>query len=486
MTNKSIAELPFLNRETTNADKIYPPKILQFGGGNFLRGFVDWMIEILNESTEFKGSVIIVKPTEKGDYKALKNQDGLFHVSSSGISGGNLIVENKLITCVSKIIHSYLDWENFIKTAEIKSIRFIFSNTTEAGIKANPIDQFSQNPPKEFPAKLTRWLYHRFQYFSGSEASGCVIIPCELIADNGDELLKCVIQYADWWELGESFKTWIQSHNTFCNTLVDRIVPGFPTDRKEELFQQIGYRDELLVDAEPYHLFVIQASTAIQSELPFDQTHLNVVFTHDLTSYRKLKIRILNGLHTSMVPIGILSGIETVRETVEHERVGAFLQKLLFEEILPSLDFQKELLEKYAADILDRFKNPFIHHQLISISLNSISKFKTRVLPSILDYYQKNNVLPKRMVFAFASLIWFYRGKNKTEIILLKDDSETLLFFKNLWADFSNKKIVMEELVERILRQTHFWGTDLNEVQGLKKALVGHLIKFEENGFSII
>jgi len=478
MSEQSISSLPLLNRKTQKVVKELSPKILQFGGGNFLRGFIDYMVQVLNEETDFAGSVIIVKPTERGDYAALKSQDGLFHVSMNGIKDGKLVTENKLVSCVDEVLHAYHEWDAFLKTAEVPSLRFIISNTTEAGIKVDEKDTFSEKAPHEFPAKLTRWLHHRFQHFSGSAASGCILLPCELIENNGIALSKCILQYADLWSLGEEFKKWVVEQNIFCNTLVDRIVPGFPTARKVALFQSIGFQDQLLVDAEPYHIFVIQSPKEIQAELPFSQTNLNVIFTDDLEAYRKLKVRILNGAHTSMVPVGYLSGIESVREAVEDEVMGDFIQKILFEEILPSLEFSEEVLEKYANDILDRFRNPFLHHRLISISLNSISKFKTRVLPSLLDFYQKKKVLPSRIVFSFASLLWFYRGKRGEELIPLNDDSETLLFFKMLWEKFDAQEISMEALVTTILEQEDFWEMDLNEVEGLRAQLVAHLSAF--------
>ncbi|MEM6964001.1 MAG: tagaturonate reductase [Bacteroidota bacterium] len=485
MVDKNISILPPLNRSTAGIAEKRTPKIIQFGGGNFLRGFFDWMVDTLNEKTDFDAGVIVVKPTERGDYTALRNQDGLFHVSTNGIKDGQLISKNELVRCVNQVVHPYRAWETFLRTAELASIRFIVSNTTEAGIKVNSEDQFTDTPPKEFPAKLTRWLYRRFSYFKGNETKGCIIMPCELIENNGDALRSAILEYTRLWSLGDDFQKWILDHNIFCNTLVDRIVPGFPTTRKAELFQKIGYQDDLLVDAEPYHIFVIQSEKDIKDELPFHQTNLNVVFADDLASYRTLKVRILNGAHTLMVPVGYMSGLESVREAVESEIIGKYIQATLWEEIIPSLDFPPEVSEKYAAEILDRFRNPFIHHRLISIALNSITKFKTRLLPSLLDFYNKKNTLPPRIVFSFASLIWMYRGKRKSAIIPLQDNPETITFFKKLWSDFYNNTITIDDLVKTVLASVDFWQKDLNEVEGLRETLVKHLKDFEESGYQV-
>lgn len=460
-----------LNRKTTNLLAKKPLKVLQFGGGNFLRAFTDWMIDELNQQTDFNAGVIIVKPTEGGDYTALRNQEGLFHVQTKGVKNGELIADIQLINCVQQIIHPYLEWDAFLKSAEIATLRFIVSNTTEAGIQFNPNDRKTDRPPKEFPAKLTQWLYHRWQYFQGHPNSGCIHLPCELIEQNGRQLKTCILAYADLWQLNEGFKYWINQHNHFCNTLVDKIVSGFPKDNIKTIYNTIGFKDELIVDGEPYHIWVIEASKEIQVELPFAKTGLNVVFTDDLAPYRQLKVRILNGAHTTMVPYGYLAGINTVREAVEDKDVGAFLHNALFEEILPTLDFPQATLEKYTNDVLDRFKNPFIDHQLISIALNCTAKFRTRVLPSLLAYYQEKGILPKNLIAAFAALLYFYKGKRGTQDIPLKDSEEVLSFFKSLWQKWDKKVINTQQLVLTVLQKEALWGQDLTQIKGLTIAL---------------
>lgn len=469
-----------LNRKTAQLPANKPLKVLQFGGGNFLRAFVDWMIDELNQQAGFNGGVVVIKPTEKGDYTTLRTQDGLFHVITKGIQAGNLVSETQLIECVQTIIHPYNQWSAFLNTAQSPSLRFIVSNTTEAGIQFNSTDTFDDAAPKEFPAKLTRWLYARWQHFKGSPESGCIHLPCELIAENGQQLKKCLLQYADLWELEAGFKDWINQHHHFCNTLVDRIVPGFPKENIEATFQTLGYEDQLVAEAEPYHIWVIEGDETIQKELPFSQTNLNVVFTDDLSPYRQLKVRMLNGAHTTMVPIGYLANIETVRAAVEDEVVGRIIKTALFEEISTTLDFPEAQKKKYANDVLDRFKNPFIHHQLISISLNSTSKYKTRVLPSLLAYHQKYNKLPDNLTTALAALIAFYRGKRGEEDIPLRDSDFALSFFKNGWQQWEKKTITTTQLVETVLQETTFWEQDLSKIEGLVPLITEKLTAFVE------
>lgn len=486
MSDINKSTLSLLGKDKVPAIPNRAPKILQFGGGNFLRGYIDWMVEILNEQTDFDGSVIIVKPTERGDYKKLKDQNGLYHLATNGIKDGQLVEENKLITCISDIIHSYHEWGKFLKTAEISSLRFIVSNTTESGIRFSESDQFSDATPKEFPGKLAKWLHHRFEHFGGEPASGCIFLPCELIESNGTTLKKAILDYARLWSFDSAFTDWINEHNIFCNTLVDRIVPGFPSSRSEEIFQTLGFRDNLLVDAEPYHIFVIQADKDITSELPFHKTDLNVVFTDDISPYRKIKVRILNGAHTSMVPVGYLSGLESVREAVKDPSVGQFIRKILSDEISPTIDDQTpEAIAKYTKDTIDRFLNPSIHHKLISISLNSISKFKTRLLPSLIAYYELNQTIPERIVFALSSLIWFYRGYRNDEKIPLNDNPEVIAFFKDIWLEVEEGVRTLDDLVKVILSKKEYWEQDLNEIKGLQESITQHLENFKTKGYKL-
>lgn len=471
-----------LNRTTANKPKNQPLKVMQFGGGNFLRAFVDWMVQVLNENTDFNGGVVVVKPTERGDYKELKSQDGLFTVVLDGIKNGELIAEKKVVDCVEKVVNPYSEWEDYLALAENPDLRFIVSNTTEAGIKFNFEDKFEDNPPKEFPAKLTRWLLHRFQYFDGDSSKGCILLPCELIEDNGTALKKTILEYANHWKLDEGFKNWINSFNHFCSTLVDRIVSGYPSDRADEILKEAGYDDQLLVAGEYYHSWVIQGSEIVKKELPFDLTDLNVEFVDDLVPYREMKVRILNGAHTSMVPVGYLAGIRFVNEAMADEMVSSFVESLLQEEAAKTLDFPEPVKQKFISDVLDRFRNPLLKHQLISISLNSTSKFVARLLPTLKDYKEIEGRLPKRIVFGLSALIRFYKGEFEGEQIELKDDKNVLNMFSSTYAKLGSEEISLSRAVELILSHKNIWGEDLAQIDGLIDMVSKNIQNIERKG----
>ncbi len=459
----------------TNANKP-PERILQFGGGNFLRAFADWMIDILNEQTDFKGSVIIVKPTERGDYVSLRKQNGLFHVVLNGLRDGQTVEEIRQIRCVSRIIQPYREWEDFLKTAALPSLRFVVSNTTEAGIVFNPKDTFSlQQCPNEFPAKLAIWLYQRYQTFRGAADKGCIFLPLELIPDNGTQLQACILKYAAYWKLAPAFSQWIQQQQIFCNTLVDRIVSGYPHEHAARLATQIGIRDELLVAGEAYHNWIIQGPETVAEELPFADTQLNVTFAQDLDIHRKIKVRLLNGAHTSMVPMGLLSGVALVSEAMEHPLIGPFIEELLAEEVIPTIGFPEADLKAFAAAVFNRFRNKAIRHQLISIALNSTSKYASRLLPTLLDYHKHYGKLPQRMALALAALIRMYKGDTEG----LKDDQKNLQFFKEAWSTHEKDP---SALVETILARTQIWGQDLNKIPELTQTVSTYLVTIEAEG----
>lgn len=459
-----------------------PNRVLQFGGGNFLRAFVDWMLHILNQQTEFKGGVVVVKPTERGDYEALKSQDGLFTVVLDGIKNGALVAEKTLVDCVQEVVNPYTEWEAYLELAQSAAIRFVVSNTTEAGIQFNPADTFEAKPPKEFPAKLTIWLYHRFQHFGNDLTKGCMLLPCELIEDNGEALKAAVLRYAEHWNLDGEFINWINTANHFCSTLVDRIVSGYPADRSDAIQAELGYDDRLLVAGEHYHSWVIKGPDRIQKELPFYKTDLNVEFVEDLMPYREMKVRILNGAHTAMVPVGYLAGLRLVQEVMNDQLMSGFVESLLLEESALTLDFPEEVKKKFITDVLDRFRNPLLKHQLISISLNSTSKFVTRLLPTLTDYYVSTGKLPKRIVFGLSALIRFYKGAFQGERIELKDDAQVLDFFASNWKKYDNKKLKMNALVRVILSNSKIWGKDLTSFEGLVETVAINMISIEDIG----
>lgn len=456
----------------------YPERILQIGEGNFLRGFIDWQIHKLNEETDFKGSAVVVSPRRGSVVQAINEQDGLYTLYLEGFQEGREVRDSVVIRSISRGISSYDQYDEFMAVADQPELRFIFSNTTEAGIVFMEEDRLSDRPQESFPGKLTALLYRRYQTFHGSEEKGFVILPCELIEDNGEKLKDIVLQYADLWKLEKGFIDWLEHANVFCNTLVDRIVPGFPKDKALELEKAAGYRDSLIVTAEPYHLFVIDGPDWLQEELPFQKAGLNVLFVNDVTPYRERKVRILNGAHTAMTPVAYLAGHDTVQEAAADELVGQFVKDLLKHEVIPTIELPENQLQTYMEEILDRFRNPFIRHQLLDISLNSFSKFKIRNLPVMMEHINKNGKLPERTVFALSALIYFYKGKRGHSPIPLADDADTLSFLKRLWEDETDPA----EIARRVLESETLWGENLNEWPDLAAKLAGHLDGIMQNG----
>ena len=419
--------------------QIRPERVIQFGEGGFLRGFVDWILQILNEETDFNGSAVVVQPIEQGMCDILQKQDCVYTHIMRGLRDGKPSVDKKIIDVISRTVKPYDDYDAYLRLAENPDFRFIVSNTTESGIEYIEEDRPDDTPPKSFPAKLTALLQKRFEL----GLSGFIFMPCELIDKNGENLKKCILKYTDNWNLGEEFKNWIETENIFCNTLVDRIVTGYPKGEKIDL----GYEDNMLNTSELFHLWVIEGPRFILKELPFDKTKLNIIITDNLEMYRTRKVRILNGAHTSMIPYAMLEGIETVKECMENDKIRSFVNKCVFEEIIPTLDLPKEDLIDYADNVFERFNNPYIRHLCASISLNSVSKFKVRVLPSILEYIKRTGKTPQNLIFALVKLIEFY--KNGTP----NDDPEIISFIK-------------EKSVKEILANEKFWDTDLSFLYG--------------------
>jgi len=468
-----------LNKQTVPNLQTYPERVVQFGGGNFLRAFVDWVIEILNEETDFASGVVLVKATA-GTYDALDKQDGLFHSLLRGIQAGELVEESKLITCINRMVYPYEDFEAYLALARQSEIRFVFSNTTEAGITFTDSDKVTDVPPSSFPAKLTLFLLERYRHFDGASDKGCIIIPTELIVDNGSTLRDIILQYATLWDLDAGFIEWINAHNMFCNTLVDRIVTGFPQADAEQITKSLGYDDAQLVAGEIYHSWIIEAQQTLLDEFPVNQTKtpLNIKIIDDASVYRTIKVRLLNGAHTSIVPIGYLLGIESVRESVEYTGLGQFVQDLLQNEVIPSINgVATDELQSFAGDVLDRFRNPHIHHRLLAIALNSTSKFKERLLPSLLGYHAKTGKLPARIVLAFSALIRFYKGEWQGDVIPVKDDAQVMTWFSEQW----DKAESVEALVTIVLQNDSLWGQDLSLIDGLVDHVTNNIQVIDAN-----
>lgn len=471
-----------LNRENFKEYKKYPVKVLQFGEGGFLRAFVDWIIDKLNKEADFNGGVAVVQPIEKGLVNLLNEQDGLYTLYLTGIENGKASRERSVIDCIQAGINPYENYNEYLKLAENSELRFITSNTTEAGIAFDENDTLDKVPQNSFPAKLTAFLYHRFKIFNGDKSKGFIILPCELIDRNGEKLQKMVFRYAKLWNLGEDFISWLSEANTFCCTLVDRVVTGYPKDRIDEVNKELGYEDKLVDEGEKFHLWVIEGPQWIKNEFPTDKIGLNVLFVEDMTPYRTRKVRILNGAHTSMVPVSYLYGIDTVRESIEDKVIGKFINDAIFTEIIPTLDLPENELVDFANAVIGRFRNPFIKHYLMSISLNSMSKFETRVLPSILEYLNRKGKLPKRLVFSLAALIRFYKGERNGEVIALNDDAFVLDMYKRLWDEYGASKLTLEDIVKEVLANERIWKMDLNKVEGLTDKVTMYLEAIEKAG----
>ncbi|XBX05350.1 tagaturonate reductase [Enterocloster clostridioformis] len=414
--------------------------VIQFGEGGFLRGFADYFFQKLQDKGLFDGSVVIVQPIEKGMCSVLEQQGCEYNLFLRGIDNGQVVDEHTHIDIISRCVNPYENFESYMKLAENPDFRFIVSNTTEAGIEYVDSNQFTDAPARSFPGKLTQLLYKRFRL----RLKGFIILSCELIDHNGEELEKCCLRYADLWGLGEEFKTWLVQENDFCSTLVDRIVTGFPRDEHEELCRRIGEQDDMMDTAEIFHLWVIQGSH--EDELPLQKAGFHVVWTDNVDPYKKRKVRILNGAHTSMVLGAHLYGLKTVGECLKDEKVSALLRKCIFGEIIPAIG-DTEDNRKFGEAVLERFSNPFIKHMLLSIALNSVSKFRARVLPTILEYRDMFGSCPQGLTFSLAALIAFYRTDDAN------DSQEIMDFMKTA-------------PVEDILKREDYWGQDLSPLLG--------------------
>ncbi|MCF6222451.1 MAG: tagaturonate reductase [Flavobacteriaceae bacterium] len=466
-----------LNRKNLDLEIKLPIKIVQFGEGNFLRAFVDYAFQQLNKEVNFQAGIAVVQPIENGMINMLNDQDGLYTLFMKGIKEGEEIQDKELITNIVKGINPYTNFADYLSLAKEKELEFIISNTTEAGITYVVSDKPKMSPPSSFPAKLTLLLHERYKYFNGDSKKGLSIIPCELINYNSDKLKEIILKYIDDWNLGADFKNWLLMHNQFHNTLVDRIVPGFPRDQIEVYNAQLDYKDNLIVTAEPFFLWVIEGGDELKNKLPFHKTSLQVKIVNDMQPYRTRKVRILNGAHTTMVPFSLLYGNETVRETIENDFTGSFMHKAVFDEIVSTLDMDTSELTDFTKEVFDRFKNPFIKHQLASIALNSISKFKVRVLPSLLEYIQIYNKLPLHLTFSFACLIRFYKGTWHNKKLPINDNDAIIKTFDSIWEinDY-------QQIAEVVLKNKEFWEQDLSLIESLTKTIAHALEEIEING----
>lgn len=442
----------------------HPVKILQFGEGNFMRAFVDWQIQQMNKQGLFNGDVAVVQPIHHGLGEMLCEQDYLYTVILEGLLDGNLVETSEVITVVDRVVNPYNQYDDYLSLAENDALEFVVSNTTEAGIQFNPNDRLEDTPQQSFPGKLTAFLYKRFEL----KKNGLTIIPCELIDRNGDKLKEIILQYADLWQLPTTFKTWLETENTFCCSLVDRIVPGYPRDSAAELAEKLGYVDQLMVKAEPFMLWVIEGPENLKERLPLEKAGLNVVVTTDMTPYRERKVHLLNGPHTAMVPLGLLGGIQTVDQMMNHPDFRVYIDDLFTEELIPMLSLPEAELNTYAEQIKERFLNPFANHQLQSIALNSVSKFSARLLPILTRYIETKQAVPTRIAASLAAIILTYRGDKITPT----DDDFVIEAFQIAWKKPAT-------VVPAILSNESLWGSDLTQLAGLQESVQTYLEALE-------
>ncbi len=454
-----------------------PVKVVQYGEGNFLRAFADEMIDIANEKGVFDGGIVIVKPRpvfgqDKTD--AFRTQNCNYTVLLRGNRQGKTVEEERIITSVQDIYRSTEDYEAYRALAGLDSLRVIISNTTEAGISYEPGDRLEDCPPKSFPGKLTKFLYERYQSVGGDRQKGVLILPTELIEQNGKKLYEYVKRYIESWGLSEEFLSWLEESCIFCNTLVDRIVSGYPKEEGKALAKRLGYDDPFLTVGEPFALWVIESEketlSKVRALFPLDQAGLPVVFTDSLKAYQEQKVRVLNGAHTSMVLGAFLTGKNTVRECMEEDWIREYLKRV-FLEVIPYVPQKKEQVEQFAREVIERFENPFLQHQLLSIALNSVSKWKARILPSLQDYVKDKRKLPDCLTFSFAALAAFYTpvlekdgrlfGIRDGEPYEISDTGEVIDWLRDYLSP--EKK---ESFLKDFAEHTAFWGEDLNAYEG--------------------
>ena len=468
-----------------------PEKVLQFGEGNFLRAFVDYWFDLANEKAGWNGKCVLVQPIAPGLAELINEQEGLYTLYLRGSEKGRKVDDKRVISSVSRCLNPYVaaDYEAMMQVAVSDDLELIVSNTTEAGITYDPACQKDDCPPSSFPAKLTQVLYRRWK----AGKPGVIVLACELIDDNGKELLKCVDQYIGQWGLEDGFKAYVHDDCTFCGSLVDRIVPGRIRDPKEvaELEEKHGYSDPLLDVGECFGVWVIEGDEKLNDVLPFRKAGLEdkVFVTPDMSPYKKRKVRILNGAHTGFVLGAYLAGQDIVRDCMNDDTIRGFMNKMLYDEVIPTLPLDKDDLMNFAAAVQDRFNNPFVNHELMSISLNSTSKWRARNMPSFLGYIEEKGELPPCLTMSLAAYIAFYSNdiqsltdaglvckRPKGNEYTVSDDRWVLEFYNDHKGDSA------AELVRAVLTNEKMWGQDLTQIAGLEEAVTAGLEKIRTQG----
>lgn len=481
------------NREAFEAVINAPVTVLQIGEGNFLRGFVDWMLHTCRSQGLFSGSVAVTQPRPAGKVKIekLAEQDGIYTLVTQGLENGETVMRKEILSVFSQVFDPYSEWKRLINLAVSSELRIVVSNTTEAGLVYRP-EPLTDGPILSYPGKIAFLLHERYQAFQGDPSKGLILLPCELLPRNGDTLREAVLQYAEDWHFSAAFQEWVKNHNRFLNSLVDRIVTGYPDETQAEAwFAEWGYRDAMLCTAEPYHLWAIEAEPEMEELLPLRRAGLNVHWTDDLTPFQQRKVRILNGAHTWMAPIGLLHGVEHVRELLEHPVLGATVKNTVLYDILPTLPYEEEELLAYAKSVFDRFGNPYIRHRLADIAMNSISKFKARLLPTLAFYLGEGKQVPAGLVLSLAALIRYYKvtpgeddsfyGRDLSgKSYVVRDDASILDKIAKHWGGANGEFL---PVVKALLADVELWGQNLSEWSHLNKAVAEQIKQLERGEF---
>ncbi len=477
----------------TAPKSVAPERIIQFGEGNFLRAFVDWIIWNMDAKTNFNGSVVVVQPIDRGMVDWLNGQDCLYHVNLQGRLNGEAVNSLERIDVISRALNPYSQNAAFMALADQPEIRFVISNTTEAGITFDPACKFTDAPASSYPGKLVQLLYRRYKTFNGDPKKGLILMPCELIFLNGHHLKECIYQYIELWkeDLGadyEGFKEWFTKYNYVCATLVDRIVPGFPRKDIAAIQEKVGYADNLVVQAEIFHLWVIEkpenmSIDELREEFPAEKAGLHVLIAESEKPYHERKVTLLNGPHTVLSPVAYLSGINIVRDACNDPVIGKYIHKVQFEELMETLNLPMDELRQFASDVLERFNNPYVDHQVTSIMLNSFPKFETRDLPGLKTYLERKGQLPKGLVLGLAAIITYYKGGTRADgaPIQPNDAQEIMDLLTQLWATGDTRKVA-----EGVLGATDIiWKEskqNLNEIPGLTDMVEGFLNDIQSKG----
>ena len=485
---------------TTHPAPIFPERILQFGTGVLLRGLPDYLVQKANAEGRFNGSIVMVKSTDSNTDE-FSEQDNLYTVAVRGVQQGQDVSETTIVSAVSRVLAAQTQWDDVLRIARNPALQIIISNTTEVGL--NYVEEsIFQRPPESFPAKLTSFLYERFRSVGGSKAKGLVVIPTELVTDNGLKLRDAVEKLATYNELGKLFTKWLKFHVRFCNSLVDRIVTRPTEEDKQELQAQTGYEDELLTFTEPYHLWAIEGDDRVRKTLSFaDASTPQIIIDEDINFYRERKLRVLNGSHTLTMPLGYLLGLETVADEMQHPAMSRFIESLMLDEIVPTVPdygipgMDKEAVAQFAHDVLDRFRNPHLDHLLLNISLQETAKMQARNVATIQRYYAQFNAVPKRMALGFAAYILFMKAVREEKgqffgeisvgggVVTYPIRDDRAAYFYGDWKTVKiSKPDTINTFVKSVLSDVGLWQTDLSLLPGFAEAVADNLRALVANG----